>query len=315
MDIKNKKVVVTGGAGFVGSHLVEMLLGEGAHVVVLDNFSRGINYIDGAVYYRVDAGNTAPCKTHFKDAEIVYNLAAEVAGVIHNRSHNAQMYYKNARVQSAPVVAAAMVGVPRFVQVSSVCIYGRNHTDPCYESFEYNQIGEPVEANSGYSWSKRMGERIAAWADIPTVAIVRPTNIYGPRDYFDDRSHVIPALIKKSHENDYVNLYGSGNEQREFLYVTDAARGMMLAGINAPENRVNVYNLGTYGKTVISIRELAEMIVKIMGNNKRVVAETPDEDVGDSHRYTIAERAQKELGWRHQVGLLEGLQKTIEWWR
>lgn len=313
MDLQGKKVVVTGGAGFVGSHLVGHLVEREADVVVLDNFSRGINYVPGAVYHRIDAGLVAPCKTHFRDAAIVFNLAALVAGVIYNQSHHTQMYHENMRLQSAPVVAAAAVGVERFVQMSSVCIYGEKYNHPAVDEFAYNELGSPVTANEGYSWSKRMGERVAAWSGIPYVAIARPSNIFGPHDYFDERAHVIPALIRKAHQDDEVVLHGSGEEQREFIYVTDVARGLIAAATNTPEG-VGVYNIGAGLGNCVSISELAEIIVSVSGEEKPIRT-TPEKDGGDSIRFSMVDKAKDVLGWEAKVGLLEGIQRTVEWWR
>ena len=314
MKLDGKKVVVTGGAGFVGSHLVEELLRLGAEVLVLDDFSRGtINYIKGAKYLRVDVGLLEPCRTNFKGASVVFNLAASVAGVIYNQSHHAEMFYENIRLQTAPAIAAAEVGVERFVQVSSVCIYGKAYNSPAIDGLGYSTIGEPVLANEGYSWSKRMGELAATWSGIPRVAIVRPSNVFGPRDHFDDRAHVIPALIKKTYEDEVVVLHGDGSQKREFVYVTDVAKGMIAAATGTPDG-VKAYNIGAGPSNMISIYNLAKMIMDVSGYRKEI-ATTPSEDGGDSIRYSDTKKAKEVLGWEATVPLKRGLKKTINWWR
>jgi GDP-L-fucose synthase len=312
LQLQDKKVAVTGGAGFVGKHLVELLVGAGAAVLVLDDMSRGSNIVKGAKYMRADAGSETACLKAFEDTDIVFNLAAWVAGVIYNQRHHAEMFEKNMRLLTTPVLAAEARGVRTFVQVSSVCVYSPAHNSPAIE--EFGHMGVPVQANIGYSWAKRMGEHMLSWSTIPHRAIVRPSNIYGPHDYFDERAHVIPALIKKATNDEVVKLHGSGEEIREFLYVEDAANGMLHAGLNAPEG-VNSYNLGTGGKTSVAMRDLALLICHLCGYPDKSVVTEPHLDGGDSERYSHIGRAQAELGWDWTVDLTDGLRRTIEWYR
>jgi nucleoside-diphosphate-sugar epimerase len=308
-----KKVVVTGGAGFVGKYLVELLVADGAKVVVLDNFSRGSNIVAGANYVRADAGEPNACLTAFKDASAVFNLAAWVAGVIYNQGHHAEMFEKNIRLLTVPTICASEQRVPFFLQTSSVCVYAPDYGANAEEA--NGHTGTPVQANIGYSMAKRMGEYMASWASgIERVAIVRPSNLFGPLDYFDERAHVIPALIKKALHDDRVVLHGSGAERREFLYVTDVAAGMYAAAANAPQG-VSTYNLGTGGWTATSILKLARIICELCGYPDKPIDTTPDSDGGDAIRSSKAEKAYHELGWRYEVDLEEGLQKTIEWYR
>lgn len=319
---KDKKVVVTGGAGFVGSHLVALLLAQGAEVLVVDDMRRGRHHVAGSVIVRVDGGNPVALERPMQGAFAVFNLAACVAGVIYNQKNHLEMFEQNMRVQTAPVLAAEKAGVERFLQVSSVCVYSPEYNHPAKE--EHGQLGEPVAANNGYSWAKRMGERAALWSNIPHVVIVRPSNLYGPRDYFDERAHVIPALIKKCLHDDVIRVNGSGQEQREFLYVEDAARGMLAAlGADQSENirRMGTtqlgltYNLGTHGASCVSIAILVKMIQRATQTEHKVVSFASDHDPGDPSRWSESSRIACDTGWRYTTTLEDGIRQTVDWYR
>ncbi len=305
---KDKKVIVTGGAGFVGSHLVRLLLDAGARVVVVvDDFSRGSTRIERASYFKADVGDTNRTPVLYEGAFAVFNLAAHVAGVIYNQKNHLEMYAQNMRLLTAPLLAAEQTGVQYFLQVSSVCVYSPENLTPCEEG--KGREGHPTPANEGYSWAKRMGERAALWSKVPHVIMVRPSNIYGPRDYSDERAHVIPALINKALHDEQIIVNGTGNEYREFLYVEDAARGMMHALEHGAHGEA--YNLGTHGDTCVPTRVLIKMIQQATGTEYKPVVFSADHDAGDAKRYSDCSKLHA-LGWNHQVGLDEGLAKTVE---
>ncbi len=317
---QGKTVAVCGGAGFVGGHLVDLLLTAGANVMVLDNCSRG-SYRpepqDGFIFTYGDVGNEGFCRDSFKTllgpVDIVFNLTATVAGVIHNQSHHYEMFTENLRVLSTPLKIAAEYGVERFLQVSSVCVYSPDHNHPAIESNDH--IGLPTAANAGYSYAKRMGELLAQWTaselGLHTV-IVRPSNVVGPRDYFDDRAHVIPALIRKCLTDDTIIVYGTGNERREFIYVTDVARGMMAAVEHGKSGEA--YNLGTDGLTCVTIRKLIKMIQRATDALYKPVEFSQDYDPGDSARWSDASKANSDLGWRYEVPIWHAIRRTVEWY-
>jgi nucleoside-diphosphate-sugar epimerase len=306
---QGKRVVVTGGAGFLGSHLCEKLLRLGAEVIALDDESRGHNRIDGVTFVMGDAGDYDICCSVFNGCDAVFNLAAHVAGLLYNRSHHSEMFERNVRLQLTPVRAARAFDVPRFLQVSSVCVYAPEYVAGAVEVD--GAIGEPVEGNAGYSWAKRIGERAVLWAGLPHCVIVRPSNMYGPRDYFDERAHVIPALIKKClHENE-IKVHGTGNEVREFLYVEDAANGMIAALEHGKPNEV--YNLGTHGETRTSIADLVGLLQKLTVAHEKRVTFTGG-DGGDPRRNSICEKIFDDTGWRYTTGLQDGLLKTVNWY-
>lgn len=307
----NKPVTVIGGAGFVGSHLVDALLGLGADVLIVDNMSRGkyVRTDEGLSHKVVDISDPDVARSNVKGSFAVFNLAAAVAGVIHNQSHHLQMFDDNIRVATAPVRAAEYYRVPHYLQVSSVCVYAPGLNRGSIEQRGHD--GEPVAANSGYSWAKRMAERAVLWSDLEHGVIVRPSNIFGPRDYFDERSHVIPALIKKfAVDVDFVELYGSGAQVREFIYVTDVVAGMLYA-LAFGENR-EAYNIGTHGETTTTIHGLARKIRDMSGSAARIDT-TPENDGGDDMRWSNAQKL-RALGWTHKWGLDEGLKRTIDWY-
>ena len=308
-----QRVVVTGGAGMVGSALVTLLRDQGANVLVLDDLSRGSTKIDHVYYMRGDAGDLNTCKAVFRlDGPVfaVFNLAAYVAGVQFNQSNQALMFERNVRLQTVPIQAAALAGVPHVLQTSSVCVYSPEHNHPAREADGH--AGEPHQANNGYAWAKRMGERSVQWAELDHAVIVRPSNIYGPRDYFDDRAHVIPALIKKAITDDVIRVNGSGYEQREFIYVDDVAKGILHALEHGAHHAA--YNVGTNGETCISIRELVGLIQIATDTEDKEVVFTQDFDSGDPARRSDC-TAIKDLGWYPEIPLLRGLQDVVEWYQ
>jgi len=301
-----RRIVITGGAGFVGVHLARRLRDAGASVVVMDDFSRGRNIIEGVEYETRDASDALACARVFYEADAVFNLAAFVAGVLYNQAHALEMFERNLLLQTAPVRAALAAGIPHFLQTSSVCVYAEGYNAPAQES--NGHAGEPDESNAGYAWAKRLGERAVGWAGLPHAVIVRPSNLYGPHDYYDERAHVIPALIKKCLTDDVIRVYGTGNERREFLYVDDAAAGMMAAlEYGAPGA---VYNLGTDGETCIPVQELVSEIQRMTHTGHKPVEFTGGNG-GDRERFSDASRARTELGWRFKTQLPEGLFETV----
>jgi len=311
---KDKRVVITGARGFVGSFLVDMLVELGAIVRGMDTGIRGKNHNSFIRYTdprQADVTNQGNCEAVFRDADVVFNLAAHVGGLYYNIDHQVEQFWGNMQVLVPPALAAAKTGVGVYVDVSTVCVYAHGCNNPAHELFGH--IGEPEQGNAGYAWAKRMGERACHWAfkDSPTrYVVVRPTNLFGPRDYFDDTAHVIPALIRKFTDGrDVVEVYG-GAQKREFLYVEDAARAMLAVAENG--KRGEVYNLGTGGETQCTIAWLASTIQHLTGHNSKVEFVT-DAATGDRSRCTDATKVQA-LGWRHKVELKEGLQRTIDWY-
>lgn len=314
-SLSGKAACVTGGMGMVGQHLVSKLLEWGVTVYVMDDASRGSTKVDGAHYIVADATKETSCLWAFRrfstseePVDIVFNLAASVAGVLHNMNHHHQMFLDNVQLQTVPLKVAEFLNIPYFLQVSSVCVYAPEYNAPSQE--EQGLLGDPHPANGGYAWSKRMGEKMLSLSSIKNRIAVRPSNIYGIGDYFDDRAHVIPALIKRAYEpGDEMVVYGDPSVTREFIYAEDAARGMAYALAKGQDGEV--YNVGRNGDD-ISIGALAELILEISGQNKRIVFDGT-QGGGDERRYSNSEKLMN-LGWNPTIGLEEGLIRTIRWY-
>lgn len=258
----DKSVLVIGGAGFIGQQLTRLLALTRANVIVVDDFSRGTTQVPLVQYVNKDVAaseNFSEMYDLFAWADVVFNLAARVAGVLHNQSHHLNMYYSNVRVQVVPVEIAEEAYVPIFLQTSSVCVYSPEHNSPSVEIHGFSGIPHP--ANAGYAEAKRDGERAVLWASgIGKAVIVRPSNVAGPGDYFDDRAHVIPAFVARAARGPKkFTLYGDPYTTREFIHPQDVANGMMYAAAFG-EHR-EAYNIGWNGETTIAMKDLAEKII------------------------------------------------------
>lgn len=302
-------VVVLGGAGFVGQHLCRALVERGADVHVIDNYSRHESQntflvSDQIVWHKLDIQRENYALTNAMsrlNTFAVFNLTAAVAGVEYNQKHHNQMFLENAQLQSVPVMVCERLGVPHFLQVSSACVYGEDANAP---AFEDNLGGEPVGANSGYSWAKRMGERAVYWSNLQHAVIVRPSNIYGPGDWYDERAHVIAKLIKGQIEG--TAQYFASEVIREFLYVEDAAEGM-LAALEYGEHK-EVYNLGTSEMTKISIGDLHQKIASLTNTHLPPEIEAPFAQ-GDNERWSDCFKINE--FWQHKTNIDIGLERAV----
>lgn len=303
--ISGARVCVTGGAGMVGHRLVRQLLEAGADVTVIDDMSRGQQIVPGASYRKIDLRLTSDPR-FMEDIDIVFNLAASVAGVIYNKANGTSMFRDNMLLQMNPVEMAEQGGVETFVQVSSVCVYSPEHNHPCIE--ENGFLGDPHGDNAGYAWAKRTGEKAALLSAIPNVMVVRPSNIFGPKDYYDHRAHVIPKLIKAYANDSPVRVFGAGSAQREFIHSDDVASAMIYVAKHG-KNR-ETYNIGTNGETRISMYSLHNMI-KEMLNSKSPQEFVDGIEYGEPDRYSDTSKL-RGLGWTHCRSLKQGLLLTIE---
>jgi GDP-L-fucose synthase len=296
------KILVTGGGGFLGSHLVERLVADGEVVVVPR---------------RADVDLTRPDDTArlFREAEpeVVFHLAAEVGGIGANRANPGRYWYANLMMGANVLEQARLYGVSKLVVVGTVCAYPKNTPVPFSEDDLWN--GYPEETNAPYGIAKKSilvgAQAYREQYGLDSIFLL-PANLYGPRDNFDlDTSHVIPALIRKLVEAEgEVVLWGDGSPTREFLYVEDCAEGLLRAAelYDEPEP----VNLGTGVET--SIRELAETIAELTGFEGEISwdASMPN---GQPRRSLDTSRAAELFGFRAGTPLREGLQKTIAWYR
>jgi GDP-L-fucose synthase len=296
------KAVVTGGGGFLGSHLVERLERDGHDVVA----ARRRDY---------DLTTAADAERLFADArpDVVFHLAAEVGGIGANRANPGRYWYANLMMGAHVLEAARLHEVEKLVVAGTVCSYPKFTPVPFGEDDLWN--GYPEETNAPYGVAKKavlVGAQAYRDQYGLRTAYLLPANLYGPRDNFHPtNAHVIPDLIRKMLEGrDEIVLWGDGSPTREFLYVDDAVEGLVLAAerYDAPEP----VNLGTGGE--ISIHDLAELVAEVTGFDGRITwdASMPN---GQPRRGLDATRARELFGWEAQTPLREGLERTVAWYR
>jgi GDP-L-fucose synthase len=313
-----RKVLVTGGCGFIGSFVVEKLLERKAVVTVLDRLTTGtLRYLEphrGQIQVlQGDCTDLQAATAAAKGQSIVMNLAAHVGGIGYNRIHQATMLRDNLSIGMTMLEAARIAEVERFLVVSSACIYPHSVQVPTPETDGF--LGEPEATNGGYGWAKRMAEKFGLYYAQEfgmKISIVRPYNAYGPRDNFaSDEGHVIPSLIKRVLANeDPIQVWGTGNQTRAFLYVEDLAEGMIQAIERYPFPEA--INLGTDEE--VTIRELISLILQITHRSPKVLFDTTKPD-GSPRRSSDNTLAKEKIGFRAQTSLREGLEKTIAWYQ
>lgn len=313
-----KRVLVTGGSGFVGSFVVEMLLDRGARVAItarrLDRAFRFLpNLKRQIVVFEGDLEDAEVARRAVSDADVLMHLAAQVGGIEYNVKHPASIFYSNMQIFMNLMEAARLEGIGRIMVTSSACVYPRHCSIPTPESEEFVACPEP--SNEGYGWAKRMQEFMAlAYSreyDM-NICIARPYNAYGPRDNFDpSSSHVIPALIRRIEEAENpLVVWGSGMATRSFLYVEDFAAGLIAIAEKSPQ--VEGINLGADEE--ITIGDLARLIVQVSGRNVEIRIDSSKPD-GQPRRCCDTTLAKQLIGFVPRMRFEEGLHRTIEWYR
>ncbi|MGZ8567263.1 MAG: GDP-L-fucose synthase family protein [Actinomycetota bacterium] len=305
MDLTNERVLVTGGGGFLGRKIVDTLDKAGARPIVI----RSSDY---------DLTDPTRVRAALEDvgADYVIHAAAVVGGIGANREHPAGFFYENAVMGIHLIHEAWKAGIRKVVVVGTVCSYPKFTPVPFREEDLWN--GYPEETNAPYGLAKKMllvqGQAYRDEYGFDSAFVI-PTNLYGPGDNFDhDTSHVIPVMIRKCLEArdsgaDEVVLWGTGDPTREFLYVDDAAEGIVLAleRLEGPEP----VNLGSASE--ISIRDLAALIARMTRFEGRIKWD-PSKPDGQPRRAVDGSKARRHLGWSPKVGIEEGLQRTVEWY-
>ena len=300
----DKKIVVTGGAGFLGRNIVKKLEEKGAREIIVPRQAKH------------DLRVLEHCEEIVKNADIIIHGAARVGGIGYNLEHPGELFYDNLLMGIQLMEEARKAGVKKFVGIGTICAYPKFTPTPFKEEELWN--GYPEETNAPYGLAKKMLlVQSQAYRDqygFNSIYLL-PVNLYGPEDNFDpDSSHVIPALIKKfvdakKERSDIVVVWGSGNATREFLFVEDAADAIILA--TEKYHKSDPVNIGSAFE--ISIKELAEMIKELVGFEGRIVWDQSRPD-GQPKRKLDTSRAEKEFGFVSKIDFESGLKKTINWY-
>ncbi len=297
-----KRVMVTGGAGFLGSRIVERVKAAGAIPFVPR--SREYDLVDRNAVKRL-----------FKDArpDLVIHAAAVVGGIGANMKNPGRFFFDNLLMGVHAMEEARLAGVQKFVSLGTICAYPKFTPVPFHEDQLWT--GYPEETNAPYGLAKKMllvqGQAYRQQYGFKSIFLL-PVNLYGPGDNFDpETSHVIPALIRKCTEaRDELQAWGTGKASREFLYVDDCAEAVVLAAerYESPEP----VNIGAGFE--ITIRDLTELIARLMEFRGRIQWDATKPD-GQPRRCLDVTRAEREFGFRARTKLEDGLKKTIRWYR
>jgi GDP-L-fucose synthase len=307
LDLSNKRVLVTGGAGFLGRQVIDQLCRAGAQ---LDKISVPRSQ-------SLDLRVWENCQRAAAEQDIIVHLAAHVGGIGLNREKPAELFYDNLMMGTQLIHAAYQSGVEKFICVGTICAYPKFTPVPFKEDDLWE--GYPEETNAPYGIAKK-----ALLVQLKSYRqqygfngiYLLPVNLYGPEDNFNpNSSHVIPALIRKVYEaqqrgDKTLSVWGDGSPTREFLYSTDAARGIVMA--TQSYDGAEPVNLGTNQE--VAIKELVETICELMEFEGEIVWET-DKPNGQPRRCLDTTRAREYFGFEAEVDFREGLKNTIDWYR
>ena len=305
VNLAGKRVMVTGGAGFLGAHVVSRLRDAGADVFVPRSRTYDLRETDGIVRALADAR-----------PQMIVHLAAVVGGIGANRENPGRFFYENAIMGIELMEQARVAGVDKYVQIGTVCSYPKFTPVPFHEDDIWN--GYPEETNAPYGLAKKMllvqGQAYRAQYGMNVIFLI-PVNLYGPGDNFDPASsHVIPALIRKCVDARLagapsIEVWGSGAASREFLYVDDAAEGIVLAADRF--NGAEPVNLGVGQE--ITIRDLVEVIVRLTHYEGEIAWDRTKPD-GQPRRALDTSRARELFGFQARTTFEDGLRATIDWY-
>jgi GDP-L-fucose synthase len=307
INLKNKRILITGGNGFLGTVVVKKLLENGCRNIFIPR-SRDYDLVQMEYVRKV-----------YKDAkpDIVIHLSAKVGGIGINRKNPGKFFYDNLMMGAQMMEIGRQAGIEKFVAIGTICCY------PKFAPIRFKEKnlwdGYPEETNAPYGLAKKMllvqSQAYRKQYGFNSIFLL-PVNLYGPGDNFDpETSHVIPALIKKcvdaARRNDHsIIVWGTGRPTREFLYVEDAAEGIILAA--QKYDKSEPVNLGLGSE--IAIKKLVELIVKLTGFKGKITWDKTKPD-GQPRRCLDVSRAKREFGFTAKVTLENGLKKTIEWYK
>lgn len=304
---EKRNICVTGGAGFLGSYVLEKLGKRGADNVFVPTIEE----------YNLVEPDDVSRMLDDADPDVVIHLAANVGGIGANQAHPAEFFYDNLMMGVQLMHQSWKRGVEKVVAIGTVCAYPKFTPIPFKEENLWD--GYPEETNAPYGLAKKMllvqSQAYREQYNFNSLFLI-PVNLYGPRDNFNlETSHVIPALIRKALEakdrgDDQLIVWGDGSPTREFLYAQDAAEGILLAAERY--NSSEPVNLGSGEE--ISIKQLAERIVELTGFEGALVWDTSRPN-GQPRRALDTSRAKERFGFEAEVGLDEGLKRTVDWYR
>jgi GDP-L-fucose synthase len=306
-SLTDKRILVTGGSGFLGSYVAETLKRHGAREENILIPRRAT----------LDLRKWENCQAAVAGQDIVIHLAAVVGGIGINREKPGEFFYDNLMMGAQLMEAARQAGVEKFVAVGTICAYPKFTPIPFREDDLWN--GYPEETNAPYGLAKKMllvqSQAYRQQYGFDAVYVL-PVNLYGPHDNFDPRSsHVIPALIKKCVDalergDDHIEVWGDGSPTREFLYVEDCAEGIVLAAERY--EKPDPVNLGSGME--ISIKDLVHTIADLVGFKGEIRWDTTKPN-GQPRRCLDVSRAEREFGFRAKTPFEEGLRRTVGWYR
>ena len=309
---RDKRVIVTGGAGFLGSFVVEKLRQRGAAEIIIPR-SQTYNLVQVEAVRQLYADTTVAGKS----ADMVIHLAAQVGGIGANLVHQAEYFYDNLMMGTQLLHEAYKSQIPKFVGIGTICEYPKFAPIPFKEEDLWN--GYPEETNAPYGLAKKMmlvqSQVYRSQYGYNSINLL-PVNLYGPGDNFSlETGHVIPMLMRKCIEakergDDHIVAWGDGSPTREFLYVADAAEGILLA--SERYNESEPVNLGSSYE--ISIKDLLETIVEVTGFTGEVVWDV-DRPNGQPRRKLDVSRAKQAFGFSSQVSFEDGLATTVAWYK
>jgi len=302
MDWESKNILVTGGNGFLGSRLVQMLKEKNPKKITIPDSKK------------YDLRNVDNCKSVLQDIDVVFHLAAKVGGIGLNQSKPGELFYDNLMMGVNLMEEARKNKIEKFISLGTICSYPKFTPIPFKEDSIWD--GYPEETNAPYGLAKKMllvqSQAYRQQYNFESITLF-PTNLFGQNDNFDeDSSHVIPAIIKKvlnaiQNKHDSISLWGDGTPTRDFLYVDDAAFGILLAAekYSDPEP----LNLGS--GIEISIKDLATLIIKLMNANLKISWDV-NKPNGQPKRCVSIEKAKNKIGFQPKISLEDGLKLTID---
>ena len=303
IDWTQKTVVVTGGNGFLGSFVVDELKKKNVKEVIIPSSAT------------LDLTERENCKKIVEGADVIFHLAAKVGGIGLNREKPGELFYDNLMMGTQLIHEAKNSNVEKFIALGTICSYPKFTELPFSEDSIWN--GYPEETNAPYGLAKKMllvqSQAYRQQYGFNSI-VVFPTNLYGPKDNFNpSSSHVIPALILKIHEAQKQNkskivVWGDGTPSRDFLYVEDAARGIVLAG----EMYEDTEPLNIGSEQEITIQNLVSMICELMNFEGEIEWDTSKPN-GQPRRCVSNKRAREKIGFEPKYEIRKGLEKTIEW--